>query len=158
MGARPFGRFRHAVLVAEHVVLEPIEAVGMRFDVLPIVRVLGHPHIRDRQLQRGIGIRKYGEPFIGMNDSRVIAVGSDGEVLDTAILEPKRHPGSHLAAPAPRGGLRIATPVQKRIAILGDILSRMSWNGCSVRRDPCPTHASRPNTNPPSYRDCGSGW
>ncbi len=118
---RPFGRLRHAILVAEHVVLKPVEALDVRFHVFLVVEAFGHPHVDDGQLERCVGVGEYRDPLVGMDCVRVVAVGCNVDGLHADLVEPIAQAACLLAAPAPRRGLRVGTPEQKGIGILAHV-------------------------------------
>ena len=121
----PLGRLRNAVLVAEHVVLEPVEAIGVRGDVLLVVRALGDPHVGNGELHGRIGVREDGDPHVGVNRVRIVHVGGDVDLLHADLGEPEAQAARLLARPAPRRRLGIAAPEQHGIGVLGDILEQI---------------------------------
>ena len=130
----PLRRLGHAVGAAKHVVLEAVEAHRMRGDVVLLVGALGHPHVRDTQLQGHVGVGKHGNPLVGMDASGVIAVGADIDRLHPDVGEPVRNDAGELTAPAPRRHLRIGAPEKDRLAVLGDILDDVGRDGLHAYR------------------------
>ncbi len=59
-----------------------------------------------------------------MDHGGVVAVRRDGDVLDTAIVEPERQPARQLPAPCRGVGLEVTAPVEHGVAILRNILGR----------------------------------
>ena len=136
---RPFGRFRNPVFLAQHVVLEPVEADGVGVDVFLLVGAFRHPHVRDGELERRVGVRQDGNPLVGMHDRRVVRIGGDRDMLHAAIVEPEGKLARQLAAPSRRGRLEVAAPVQHGIRMLGDILRRVGRESVLPNRvhSPC---------------------
>ena len=125
-GRRPLGRLRLAVLLAEDVVLEPIESVGMRCDVVLVVEVLGHPHIRDGGLQSSIGVRQHRDPLVGMDSGTVVEVGAHVHLLNADLGKPEAVLAGNLTLPAPRRRLHVAAPEQQHVGVLGNVEQQIS--------------------------------
>ena len=130
----PFRRLGNAVLVAEHVVLEPVEAVGVRLHVLGVVGALRHPHVRDGELHGRVGVGQNRDPHVGVHGVGVVHVRRDVDLLHTDFGEPEAQTRRLLARPAPRRGLRVAAPEQKRVGILGDVLEQVVLMGVLAQR------------------------
>ena len=131
---RPRRRLRHAVLAAQHVVLEPVEAHAVRVEVFFLVGALGHPHVGDSQLQRHVGVRQHGDPLVGVHGRGVVAVGRHEHRQHAYLVEPVAQTARHLAAPAPRRGLGIGAPVEDGVAVLGDVLDHVRGDGLHAHR------------------------
>ena len=125
----PLGRLRHAILLAQHIVFQPVVTDSVRLHVLLLVGALDHPHVGDGQLQGRVGVGQHGKPLICMHGGRVVAVGRDGDVLDAAVIEPVRQLRGELPAPRRCRGLQVAAPVQHSVAVLRDILCRVRGMG-----------------------------
>ena len=118
----PLGGFGNAVLVAQHVVLEPVEPDGVRVHVVLVVGALRDPRVRDGQLQRRVGVGQHGDPLALVAGARVVEVGRYEERAQPQLFQEVGHAAGLLPAPAPRGGLEVAAPVQHRVAVLADVL------------------------------------
>ena len=112
---------RHAVLAAEDVVLEFVEAVGVGRDVVLVIRPLGDPDIRDRELQRHVGIRQDGDPLVGVDGGAVVQVGADVDAFQADLAEPVAEPARHMRHDAERRRLRVAAPEKEQIGVPGDV-------------------------------------
>ena len=117
----PLGRLRHAVLAAEHVVAEVVEADRMRVEVLLVVGVLGDPRVGDGELEGRIGVGQDGDPLVGVDGVGVVHVGRDVDLLHADLGEPEAQAARHHAAPAKRRGLGVAAPEQHGVAVLGNV-------------------------------------
>mgnify|MGYP007025180061 CR=1 FL=1 len=118
----PLRGLRHAVLAAQHVVPEVLEAHGMRVEVGLVVGALLDPRVGNGQLQRGVGVGQHGNPLVGVHGVGVVHVGRDVYLLDAELGEPVAQAARHVAAPAERRGLGVAAPEEHRVAVLRDIL------------------------------------
>ena len=121
----PLGGLWLSVSTAEHVVLEPVEAVGVRGDVVMIIGVFGEPDPRDAEPERRIGIRVRGDPLVGVNGCAVVQIGADVDAFDAALAPEVADAARHLAAPAPRSRLRVAAHKDNRIGILRDVVEQV---------------------------------
>ena len=125
----PFGRLRDAILVAEHVVLEPVEPFGMGFDVVFIEGALGHPDVGDGQLERRVGVREHGDPHVGVDGVGVVHVGRDVDLLHADLGEPEAQARRLLPRPAPWRSLGVASPEQDGVGVFGDVFEQVVLMG-----------------------------
>ncbi len=127
LGLRPFRRLGNAVVqVAQNVLLEPVEAVGVRGDVVLVVQGLGYPHNGDGELQGGVGVRQDRNPLVGVDGARIVHVGADEDRLDPDVVEPEAHAAGLLAAPPKRRRFGIGTPEQHGVAVFSDVLEHIA--------------------------------
>ena len=117
----PGRRLGNAVLMAEHVVLKPVEALHVGGHVLLVVEPLGHPHVGDGQLQGRVGVGQHGDPLVGVRGVGVVDVGRDVDGLDADLVEPVAQAARLQATPAPGRGLGIGAPEQDGVAVLAHI-------------------------------------
>ena len=130
----PFGRLRNSVLMTEHIVLEPVETVGVSFYVLAVVGSLHHPRVGDAQPQRRVGVGENGNPLIGVNGGAVIQIGTDVDLLDADLAPEVADLRCHLAAPAPGRCLGIAAHHEHGVGIFGDIPQQVGLVGLLPHR------------------------
>ena len=117
----PLGRLGLAVGAAEHVVLEPVEALGVRGDVVLVVGALDHPRPRDGEPQRRVGVGQRGDPLVCVDGGAVVQVGTDVDLLDADLGPEVADLRGHLAAPAPGRGLGVAAYADDGVGVLGDV-------------------------------------
>ena len=117
----PGGSFGYAVLLAQHIVLELIEAIGVLVNVFLVIGALGDPDIRNGQLQGRIGIGQNGNPLIRMNRRAIVQVGTDIDAFQADLRQPVAQPGGHMADHAQGRCFGIAAPKQQQIRVLGNV-------------------------------------
>ena len=121
----PLRGFRDAVVTAFHMVDEPIEPDGVRLKVLLVVEALVYPNVGYGELQSRIGIGQHRNPFVGVDDSAVIRIGADIDLLDTDVGKKEAVATRKAPAPAPRRGLHIAAPEQHRLCMVRHIFEQV---------------------------------
>ena len=73
-GSCPLRCLRHAVLDTKDVILEIVEADGVRGDIVLVVGIFLDPHISQSAMQSRIGVRQDGDPLALMSSARVVEV------------------------------------------------------------------------------------
>ena len=118
----PLGRLGHAVLAAQDIVLEVLEAHGMRLEVVLVVRIFLDPGVGDCELQGGVGVGKHGNPLVCMDAVGIVDVGRDVDLPHADFREPETQAACHLSAPSQWRRLGVASPEQHGIAVFRDVL------------------------------------
>ena len=77
LAGSPFGCLGDAVLFAQNIVLDLVEAHGVGLDVFLVVGAFGDPHVDDRQLQGGIGVGQDRDPLVGVDGAAVVQFRAD---------------------------------------------------------------------------------
>ena len=119
--AGPLRRLRDAVLAAEDVVAEFVEAVGVRVDVFLLVKILRQPDVGDGQLQRHVRVRQDGDPLVRVDGRAVVEVGADVDALDAQLRQIVAQAAGHMRHDAERRDLRVAAPEEQKVGVLGDV-------------------------------------
>ena len=119
---RPRRRLGHPVFFAQHVVPELLEAHAVGRKVVLVVGVVGDPLVRDRELQRGIGVRQDRDPLVGEDGRAVVEVRADVDLLDADVLPEGAEAADVVPAAEPPGGGRgVAPPEQQEVTVPGDV-------------------------------------
>ena len=118
----PFRGLGDAVLAAEHVVLELLEAHHVGGHVVLVVRALDHPGVGDGQVQRRVGVGEDGDPLVGVDRAGVVEVGRDEDLLLAQLAPVVEDVGGELAGEAPGRRLEIGTDVDEHVRVLGHVV------------------------------------
>ena len=81
----PLGRFGHAVVKAEHVALEPVEADAVAVQKRPVVPSLGDQCVCECQHHGRVGAGRHRMPLNGQKLREVVAHGAEQHEVDPAV-------------------------------------------------------------------------
>ncbi len=104
---RPFRRFRRAVVAAEHIALERLEAGAIARQKFAIVAVVRDQRVRHREHHRGVGVRLDRHPLRAEEFRHVGPVRRHDDEFDAGVLGALEPHLQHMRAGAARGDLRI---------------------------------------------------
>ena len=131
---RPLRCFGYAVLFAQHIGFDLIDAHGVGGHVFMIKGVFGEPDVEDGQLHGGIGVGQNGNPFVGMDGRAVVEVGTDPQLLDADSVPEIAHLAGNTGRIGPGRGFRVTAPVQGQVGVFRDVFDQIGQR--SVDADP----------------------
>ena len=119
---RPGGGLGDAVVLAHDVALELVEADRVACDVLLVVAALDDPGMRQREIERRVGVRPDRDPGVGVDRRGMIEVGRQRDDLDAGALEPFRHLERDRSGHAEAGRLRIVAGEDDHLGVLEHVV------------------------------------
>ena len=117
---RPAGRLGHAVVLAQHVLLELLEAVGAAGHVLLVVGAFVYPHVGDGQGQRRGGAGPVGYPLVAHVRGGVVEERVDEDGLLALIAQPQPPDGRIVAAVDAVGGVGVVAPRDQELGVAAE--------------------------------------